>query len=176
MSFYNPNQQMINQLMRQKDNVENLISQYSQPPVQNIINTGTDFEAKIIEDEDVNNILINKRTMFLDKKNKRVIIKEIDGKISEEYEIIIPLDEKDKKILDLEQRLKELEERYEYSKPTRTDDEIKQSYGNDVINVESTTKTDVKPISKPTTRATSTEDSRVLQSKWNYEDTITEHY
>ena len=72
MSFYNPNQQMINQLMRQKDNVENLISQYSQPPVQNIINTGTDFEAKIIEDEDVNNILINKRTMFLDETNKKL--------------------------------------------------------------------------------------------------------
>ena len=93
MAYYNPNQQMINQLMRQKDNVENLISQYSQPPVQNIITTGTDFEAKIIDDEDINNILINKRTMFLDKKNKKVMVKELDGKISEEYEIIIPLDE-----------------------------------------------------------------------------------
>ena len=106
--MYNPNQQVINQLLRQKDNVENLLNQYSQPPVQNIINTGTDFEAKIIEEEDVNNILVSKRTMFLDKKNKKVLIKEIDGKISEEYEIIVPLDEKDKKILDLEKRLKEL--------------------------------------------------------------------
>ena len=83
MAYYNPNQPMINQLMRQKDNVENLISQYSQPPVQNIITTGTDFEAKIIDDEDINNILINKRTMFLDKKNKKVMVKELDGKISE---------------------------------------------------------------------------------------------
>lgn len=177
MAYYNPNQPMINQLMRQKDNVENLISQYSQPPVQNIITTGTDFEAKIIEDEDINNILINKRTMFLDKKNKKVMVKELDGKISEEYEIIIPLDEKDKKILDLEQRLKEMEERFnEYAKPIKSNDEIKQPYANDVVNVESTTKADVKSISKPTTRATSTEDSRVLQSKWNYKDTITEHY
>ena len=33
------------------------------------------------------------------KKNKKVIIKEVDGKISEEYEIVLPLDEKDKKII-----------------------------------------------------------------------------
>lgn len=139
--MYNPNQQVINQLLRQKDNVENLLNQYSQPPVQNIINTGTDFEAKIIEEEDVNNILVSKRTMFLDKKNKKVLIKEIDGKISEEYEIIVPLDEKDKKILDLEKRLKELEARYEYAESTKSDDEIKQPNADDVINVDTTTKT-----------------------------------
>ena len=139
--MYNPNQQVINQLLRQKDNVENLLNQYSQPPVQNIINTGTDFEAKIIEEEDVNNILVSKRTMFLDKKNKKVLIKEIDGKISEEYEIIVPLDEKDKKILDLEKRLKELEARYEYAEPTKSNDEIKQPDADDVINVDTTTKT-----------------------------------
>lgn len=100
--------------MRQKENVENLINQYNQPqaPVQNIINTGTslEFEAKILkDDEEVDNIFINKRTMFLDKKNKKLLIKEVDGKISEEYEIVIPLDEKDKHILDLENRLKEME-------------------------------------------------------------------
>jgi hypothetical protein len=122
--MYNPNQNMINQLLRQRDNVENLINQYSQPPVQNIINTGTDFEARILkEDEDVSNIFINKRTMFLDKQNKKVIIKELDGKISEEYEIIIPLDEKDKKIMELEKRLEEMEGKLndEYSEHNRTD-------------------------------------------------------
>ena len=38
---YGPNQGMINQLLRQKDNIDNMISQYSQPqqPIQNIINT-----------------------------------------------------------------------------------------------------------------------------------------
>ena len=87
-SFYNPNQTMINQLMRQKDNIENMLSQYSQPqqPIQNIINTGvtTDFEARILkDDEEVENILITRRTMFLDKKNKKLQIKELDGKISE---------------------------------------------------------------------------------------------
>lgn len=134
MTYYNPNQNMLNQLMRQKDNVESLISQYSQPPVQNIINTSqTEFEAKILkDDEDVENIFISKKTMFLDKKNKKLIIKELDGKISEEYEIVIPLDEKDKKILDLETRLKEMEERInEYSKSYESINDEQKSSSND---------------------------------------------
>ena len=115
-NMYGQNYNMMNQLLRQKDNIDNLINQYSQPPVQNIINTGADFEARILGDnEEAENVLINKRTMFLDKKNKKLLIKELDGKISEEYEIIIPLDEKDKKIQDLEKRLKEMEEKlYEH--------------------------------------------------------------
>lgn len=120
MNYYNPN--MINQLMRQKDNIDNLINQYSQPPVQNIINTGTDFEARILKDnEQIENILINKKTMFLDETNKRLIIKEVDGTISKEYEIVIPLDEKDKKILELENKLKEMEEKYEHTESISTD-------------------------------------------------------
>lgn len=118
--MYNLNQNMLNQLLRQKDNVENLINQYSQPPVQNIINTNSlEFEAKILkDDEELDNIFVNKRTMFLDKANKRLVIKELDGRISEEYEVVIPLDEKDQKIKDLEKRLKEMEERInEHSKP-----------------------------------------------------------
>ena len=142
-SFYNPNQNMINQLLKQKDNVENLLNQYSQAPVQNIINTGTlDFEARILkDDEEIENIFINKRTMFLDKKNKKVVIKETDGKISEEYEIIIPLDEKDKKILDLESRLKEMEDKFnEYSKPIRTNDKQQKPVTNVDGNVDTTAK------------------------------------
>lgn len=112
---YGQNQNFVNQLLRQKDNIENMLNQCAQPqaPVQNIINTGiqTEFEARILgENEEAGNVLINKRTMFLDKKNRKLIIKEVDGKISEEYEIVVPLDEKDKKILALEQKLKEMEE------------------------------------------------------------------
>lgn len=112
---YGQNQNFVNQLLRQKDNIENMLSQCAQPqaPVQNIINTGvpTEFEARILgEDELVENVLVNKRTMFLDKKNKKLCVKEVDGKISEEYEIVVPLDEKDKKILALEQKIKEMEE------------------------------------------------------------------
>lgn len=128
-NLYGQNYNMMNQLLRQKDNIDNLINQYSQPPVQNIINTGADFEARILGDnEEAENVLINKRTMFLDKKNKKLLIKELDGKISEEYEIIIPLDEKDKKIQDLEKRLKEMEEKlYEHPELIGTNIEQQKS-------------------------------------------------
>lgn len=122
--MYN-NQAMINQLMRQKDNIDNLISQYSQPsPVQNIINTSSlEFEARILKDnEEADNIFVARRTMFLDKKNKKLVIKETDGTISEEYEIVLPLDEKDKKILELEKKIKEMEE-HEHAESNVTDDE-----------------------------------------------------
>lgn len=137
------NQGMINQLMRQKDSIDNLINQYSQPPVQNIINTGTDFEARILkEGEQVENILINKRTMFLDESNKKLYVKEVDGSISKEYEIIIPLDEKDKKILDLETKLKEMENKInEYSKSTITNTKQSKSISNDNGNNDTTTAT-----------------------------------
>ena len=119
------NQGMLNQLMRQKDNIDNLINQYSQPqqPIQNIINTGTDFEARILKDgEQIENILISKKTMFLDEANKRLVVKEVDGTISKEYEVVVPLDEKDKKILELESRLKEMEGKLnEHAKPISTD-------------------------------------------------------
>ncbi len=121
--MYGTNQTMINQLMRQKDSIDSLISQYSQPPVQNIINTGSDFEARILkENEQVQDILISRRTMFLDEFNKKLSIKEVDGTISKEYEIIIPLDEKDKKILELERKIKEMEEsKNEYEQLTIAD-------------------------------------------------------
>lgn len=114
------NQNIINQLMRQKENIDNMIQQYSQPPqppqppVQNIINTnaGADFEARILKDgENAEGIFIQRRTMFLDKNAKKVFIKETDGTISESYDIVIPLDEKDKKIMELEKKLQEADNR-----------------------------------------------------------------
>ena len=156
-NFYNPNQGILNQLMRQRDNVENMIQQYSQPqqPIQNIINTGagTEFEAKILkDDEEVENVLINKRTMFLDKKNKKILIKEVDGKISEQYEIILPLDEKDKRILELENKLKEMEVRIndKFAEPIRTSDEQQQSNAIDDELAKSTAKASSKSVSKST--------------------------
>ncbi len=100
--MYGQNQMMINQLLRQKDNIENMLNQYSQPqqaPVQNIINTGgnnLEFEARILKDgEDYSNIAITRRTLFVDETNKKVVVKEIDGTISQSYDIIVPLDEKE---------------------------------------------------------------------------------
>ena len=146
---FNQNQGMINQLLRQKENIENMITQYSQPPapVQTIINTGSnnfEFEARILkDDEDISNIAIMRKTLFVDEKNKKISIKEVDGSISKEYEIIVPLDEKDKKILELENRLKEMEEKVndKYAKSTKSNDVKQQSNANDNGNVKSTAKT-----------------------------------
>lgn len=169
MNYYNPNQPVINQLMRQKDNIDNLLNQYTQPqiPVQNIINTGSglDFEARILnDDEDIENILITKRTMFLDKKHKKVSIKELDGNISEEYEIIIPLDEKDKKILELENKLKDMEERInvKYAKPIKSNDEFKQSSTNVNVSIEPTTKAINESVPNTIQRATSSNNSQQM--------------
>ena len=144
--MYNQNQPIINQLLRQKDNIENLLNQYNQPqPIQNIINTGADFEARILADnEEVENILINRRTMFLDKKNKKLFIKEIDGKISEEYEIVLPLDEKDKRILELENKLKEMEVRYGYTESNGANDGSIEPNSNDDANAQPSTKASSK--------------------------------
>ena len=113
---YYSNQNMMNNLLRQKESIENLITQYSQPqaPVQNIINTGSslDFEARILtEGEDISNIAINRKTLFVDEKNKKVSVKELDGTISKQYDIVVPKDAKDLKIEELEKRLKEMEEK-----------------------------------------------------------------
>jgi hypothetical protein len=130
--------------MRYRDNIDGMLNQMSTPPVQNIINTihSTEFEARILkEDEKAEDIYITKKTMFLDKYNKKLLIKETDGSISEEYEIVIPLDEKDKKILELENRLKEMEEHYEHSKLIKSDNIKSESNSNDNGNDDASTTT-----------------------------------
>jgi hypothetical protein len=119
----------MNQLYRQKDNIENMIAQYSQgmmnqqAPVQNIINTSnsSDIEIKMLnKDEDLNNIIITKRTLFIDEYKNKISLKEIDGTISKSYDILVPKDEKDLKIEELENKLKELEGKIN-DKSTSTD-------------------------------------------------------
>lgn len=120
---------LMNQLYRQKDNIENMIAQYSQgmmnqqAPVQNIINTSnsSDIEIKMLnKDEDLNNIIITKRTLFIDEYKNKISLKEIDGTISKSYDILVPKDEKDLKIEELENKLKELEGKIN-DKSTSTD-------------------------------------------------------
>lgn len=148
----NPNQLMINNLFRQKESIDNLINQYSQPPVQNIINTNaSEIEARIIGvNDDISNIAVTRKTVFVDESRKKVTIKEVDGTISKEYEIIVPLDEKDKKILELENRLKEMEERInvQYAKLNKSNDVEQQSVTVSNKPVESESKTISKPISR----------------------------
>lgn len=141
---------LMNQLYRQKDNIENMIAQYSQgmmnqqAPVQNIINTtssSNDVEIKTIgKDDDISNIIVTKRTLFIDEFKNKISLKELDGTISKSYDIIVPKDEKDLKIEELENKLKELEGKINV-----------QSTNTDVTSddVKTTTTSAIKPT-KPT--------------------------
>ena len=143
-----PYANLMNQLYRYKDNIDNLINQYgqtAQSPVQNIINTGgnaSDNDIKFIgENDDINNIIVTKKTVFIDEKNAKISIKETDGTISKSYNIIIPKDEKDLKIEELENKLKELEE--------KINDKHAESTIS-TVNVKPTTSSSVKPINTTT--------------------------
>ena len=154
----------MSQLLRQKDNIEALINQYSQPaftqpPVQNIINTSNasnsavEMEAKYLKQgENVKDILIDNKTLFIDEANAKIYIKEVNGNIPKTYDIIIPKDDKDLRIEELEKKLKELEAKVnvKYSEPIGAVDDVKQSDADDNKNVKSTTTTIIKSIPKPT--------------------------
>lgn len=121
MQYNYNNPAMMNQLYRQKENIENMIAQYTQglgittPPVQNIINTSgntSDTDVRYVKSgEDISNVIVSKKTLFIDEPNSKISIKDVDGTISKAYDIIVPKDEKDVKIEELENKLKELEER-----------------------------------------------------------------
>jgi hypothetical protein len=140
MNYNYNNAGLMNQLYRQKENIENMITQYTQglglntqPPVQNIINTtGTtsDTDVRYVKPgEDISNLIISKKTLFIDEDNSKISIKEVDGNISKVYNIIVPKDEKDIKIEKLEKKIKELEERLDdkHAEHTVTDATIKST-------------------------------------------------
>ena len=146
---YNNYGGMMTQLYRQKENIENMINQYQgmanqTTPIQNIINTSnsSDTEVRYLKpEEDIKNVIITKKTLFIDETNHRICVKELDGTISKNYEIIIPKDEKDIKIEELENKIKELEERVngQSTITTVTGDDVK-----------STTTSTIKPVKSAT--------------------------
>lgn len=82
----------------------------NQAPVQNYINTTAkvDLEARFLNDgEDVSNIIVSNRTLFIDEKNQFMAIKEVDGRISKQYQLIIPKDEKEQEIDNLKRQLEQ---------------------------------------------------------------------
>ena len=139
MSYNYNNAGMINQLYRQKENIENMINQYTQgfgittPPVQNIINTSgnnSDTDVRYVKSgEDISNVIVSKKTLFIDEPNSKISIKDVDGTISKTYDIIVPKDEKDVKIEELENKLKELEERLndKHAEPIITNANVKST-------------------------------------------------
>lgn len=111
---YNP-QLNIERLKKQRDEIDNLIKSYQSIPQQpmNVFNVGNtpqiEFEARFLnENENPNEILVQRKTMFFSPKNGKLYIKEINGDITS-YDVILPKDEKDLKIEELERKLKEYE-------------------------------------------------------------------
>lgn len=121
--MYNPVEisridRQIDELQRLKANYQGL--QQPQQPINNIItsqpiqpvqqSTTPIFEAKFTT-ENPADVLIQHKTAFIDVKNGKLSIKELDGEIKE-YGLILPKDEKDLRIEELESKMKKLESSY----------------------------------------------------------------
>lgn len=109
-NFSNPIDRIDNQ-MKELENLKRNYQNSQTQPIQNIINANgsqVDFEARII-DETVkpDEILIQRKTAFIDLKNGVLSIKDTNGKI-EEYKIEIPKTPEQLKIEELERQNKEL--------------------------------------------------------------------
>ena len=83
-----------------------------QQPIQNIFTNQMPlnnlFMAQFLkENEKVEEMFVNHKTAFIDLFKKELKIKDIDGTITT-YGLIPPLDEKDKKIEELEKQIQEL--------------------------------------------------------------------
>ena len=112
--MYNPIE--LSRIDRQIEDLQRLKASYQsmpQQPINNIINTPAPvsmqpiFEAKFTT-ENPADIFVANKTAFIDLKNGKLTIKETDGEIKE-YFLILPKDEKDLKIENLERKLREME-------------------------------------------------------------------
>lgn len=128
-NFSNPIDRIDNQ-MKELENIKRNYQNLQTQPIQNIINTnGTqiDFEARILnENEKPDEILIQRKTAFIDLKNGVLSIKELNGEIKS-YKIELPKTPEQLKIEELERKLKE----YEQSNNTISNIEEQKSTSND---------------------------------------------
>lgn len=117
--MYGNNQYALNSLERLRDRINDTINNYQavpqQAPVNNFINTNNVpanmYEVKKLNEKDeVENIAVFKDTIFIGED--RMQIKKLDGTI-EKYDIkkTYPRDKKDDEIDNLNKKIKELEER-----------------------------------------------------------------
>lgn len=157
--MYGNNQYMIDNLTRQREKLDDMIKNYQQipqAPVNNFINTGQVgnnlYELKKLNDGDeVENIAILKDTIFIGED--RLQIKKLDGTI-EKYDIkkTYPRDKKDDEIDNLNKKIKELEERLNESEPSNASSKSVESSTEQTENVgvddKSTTKRASSRISK----------------------------
>ena len=85
---------------QQQQPIQNIFT--NQMPINNL------FMAQFLkENEKVEEMFVNHKTAFIDLFKKELKIKDIDGTITT-YGLIPPLDEKDKKIEELEKQIQEL--------------------------------------------------------------------
>lgn len=142
-AYFNP-QQSIDRINNQIKDLENLKNQYQHVPQQpmNVFNVGNapqiEFEARYLkENENVDEILVQRKTAFISPENGFLKVKDTDGTITT-YELIPPKDAKDLKIDELkennsilENKLKEMEAKInELSINNLPDDEIGKSSRN----------------------------------------------
>ena len=124
----------IEDLQRMKASFQNM--GMGQPPINNIITTPQPqqapqpiFEAKFTS-ENPSDILVTNKTAFINLKDGKFSIKEVDGEIKE-YFLILPKDEKDLKIENLESKLREMEMKFnEYSKSNEPINQKQEPNGN----------------------------------------------
>ena len=149
-------QNMIENLNRQKDRIDEMIRSYQQPqPVNNFINTSQMPSRDLIEwrilneNEEVDNLYVSNKTLFI--SDNLMVLKGVDGSL-EKWEIkkIYPIDKKDEKISQLEEEIKKLKEMVnnEHSKSNKSTRERKQSDGSDAIDAEPEPEATSEPISE----------------------------
>lgn len=122
---------MIN-IDRQIEDLQRLRAGYqNQPPINIYNNAATstnDFYARYLgENEKVDEILVTHKTAFIDLKNGVLSVKELNGD-TQDYQLILPKDEKDLKIEELERRLAS------YEQHNNADNEVTEPSGNDNVN------------------------------------------
>lgn len=141
---YFMNNERIDNEIRRLEEIKQKNQQYQ--PIQNIINTtpsNLEFEARILnENENPDEIIIQRRTAFISPKNGYLKIKELNGDITE-YNLIKPKTEQELKIEELERKLEEYEHKFD-----STNNEVTQHGTISITDDESTTKTGGRSISK----------------------------
>lgn len=105
------NNYMVDNLLRKRNEIDEMLKGCQQP--MNVFNVGTqiDFEARIIgENDNPNEIIVQRRTAFICFEKELLTIKEINGDIKE-YKIIIPKTKEQIENEKLKEKIKELEEK-----------------------------------------------------------------
>lgn len=158
--MYN-NNFMIDRLVKQKEEIDNLIKNYQnmaqQTPVNNFISTNQPnsmpkdlIEWRILnENEEVDNLYVPNKTLFIN--DELMVLKDTNGELQKwEVKKVYPIDKKDEKINALEEEIKKLKEviNNEHTELDLAIGKCVQSNANDDVNVKPKSKTSTKSISK----------------------------